>query len=179
MYPEYLKSTPKGLNEAPCAGLASESNKSGVSVSAQPGCLWGQVEKRELWVWRSVGVKKLLSGGVRLEGTDREEPEAQMSIGILVRWLLPMCCSGTLHDHLLHKPSLLGLLELGGVFQSMKPPGVYHKVLELSAMTALVPPVFLLSSNGYKSVPCLTAGTTKHIMAFKYVPPKSLRLRAL
>lgn len=43
-----------------------------------------------------------------------------MSIGILVRWLLPMCCSGILHDHLLHKPSLLGLLELGGVFQSMK-----------------------------------------------------------
>lgn len=129
-------------------------------MSAQPGCVWGQGEETELWVWRSVGVKKLLSGGVRLEGTDREEPEAQTSIGMLVGWLLPMCCSGILHDHLLHKPSLAGLLELGGVSQSMKPPGIYHKVLELSGMTALVPLVFLLSSNGYKSVSSLTAGTT-------------------
>lgn len=32
--------------------------------------------EKELWVWRRVGVEKLLSGGVRLEGVDREEPEA-------------------------------------------------------------------------------------------------------
>lgn len=46
-------------------------------------------------------------------------------------------------------------------------------------MTALVSPVswFLPSSNGYKFVPCLTAGTTKGVMAFKYVPPLSLSLR--
>lgn len=62
-------------------------------------------------MWRSVGVEKLLSGGVRLEGVEREEPEAQVSIRILVRWLLPMCCPGIMHDLPLGKPSLVGLLE--------------------------------------------------------------------
>lgn len=32
--------------------------------------------ERELRVWRTVGVEKLFSGGVRLKEEDREEPEA-------------------------------------------------------------------------------------------------------
>lgn len=39
---------------------------------------------------------------------DREEPEAQVSIRILVRWLLPTCCSGITHDLLLGAPSFGG-----------------------------------------------------------------------
>lgn len=60
-------------------------------------------------MWRSVGVEKL-SGGVRLEGVDREEPEAQVSIRILVKWLLPTCCSGIPHDLLLGAPSFGGVV---------------------------------------------------------------------
>lgn len=56
-----------------------------------------------------MGVEKLLSGGARLEGVDREEPEAQGSVRILVRWLLPTCCAGIMQDLLPGKPSRGGV----------------------------------------------------------------------
>lgn len=49
---------------------------------------------------------------------DREEPEAQVSVRTLVRWLLSACCSGVTHD-------LPGTLSLGGVV------GVWRGLLEL------------------------------------------------
>lgn len=60
-------------------------------------------------MWRSVGVEKL-SGGARLEGVEREEPEAQVSVRVLVRWLLSTCCSGITHDLLLSTPSPGGVV---------------------------------------------------------------------
>lgn len=58
----------------------------------------------------------------------------------------------------------------------LKPSGIYHQlhILEVHGTTALVSPVsrFLPSSSGYKFVPCLAAGTTERVMAFKYVHPR-------
>lgn len=128
------------------SGLASKGEQRGVGLSAQPGCTLRHVEEGDLRVWRNMGVEKLLSGGARLEGVDREEPEAQVSIRILVRWLLPTCCAGITQDLLPGKPSRGGV---GGVvvgerrgFPSashpLEPSGIYHKVLELHGMTAMV-----------------------------------------
>lgn len=41
-----------------------------------PAAYYDMRRERELRVWRTVGVEKLFSGGVRLKEEDREEPEA-------------------------------------------------------------------------------------------------------
>lgn len=79
-----------------------------------------------------------------------------------------------MHDLLLDKLLLVRLLEWGEVSQSISPSETLRKL----PRTALVSPEWLLPlSNGCKFMPCLTANTTKHVKALKYVQPMSLSLR--